>query len=83
MTTAKNSQLVMGEYKFGGMGKVYQGYISCLKQMSKLLASGGGSPSIENPGICCLFVSLSDLDTFEFFGLSPRSKLATKHEKEF
>ena len=51
--------------------------------MSKFLASGGGSPGSENPDLCCLFVSLSDFDNLDFFGLSPRIKLATKHKKEF
>ena len=82
MATSKNCYLLMGDYKSGGREESTRDVFFYLKGMRKLLASGIGPPSTKNPGLCCLFVSLKDLHTFVFFGLSPRRKLATKHKKE-
>ena len=83
ITTSKNCYLMRGNKNLVE-GRIYQGNFSWLKAMSKFLASGLTLHhlSSDNTALCCPFVSLPGLDTFEFFGLSSRSKLAIK-QREF
>ena len=85
MTTAKNCYLI-GVIKIWWRRGFYWGDFSWWKGSSKFLASGWGltlhPPSCKNPDLCYLFVSMSDLNVFEFFRLSSQSKLTIKHKKE-